>query len=185
MATESATEQSVLEALPQLAEPLQLIAARSFSEREDVDDAVQETLARATAVIRENRLPTDSPIGAFVYGIFRHVVADIIRERTRERRTKTEAHHLSAHPLSPLDRIVSDEGAEAVWRALARLPEADRALLRRCFVRGERSSDIAQGLGEPPSRVRKRKARALQRLRALLDGAGSRHPPLRLPTSLP
>jgi len=147
---------------------LLIMAVRTLGDVDDAWDAVQETLARALAAIRGNRLPPRVPLEAFVYGIARHVLADAHRSRVRERGTIRDPGQLLAPGPSALEALVGAEQRQVLAGALATLPTVDRELLVRCFVQGDRVVAIAAGLGEPAERVRKRKSRALDRLRACL-----------------
>jgi RNA polymerase sigma-70 factor (ECF subfamily) len=173
------------DALPEsLAAGLEIVAVRALGNRDDARDAVQETLARALEAVRGGRIPPSVPLEHFVHGIAKHVIADVLRRRHRERAHDADPD-LVVHPAaSSLEALVRAEDRERVRRALAQLPAADRELLRRCFVDGDRLVDIAQSLGEPPERVRKRKSRALERMRVLLGGLPERHVPARDPTTV-
>jgi RNA polymerase sigma-70 factor (ECF subfamily) len=161
--------------LPHTAEGgLLIMAVRGLGNAEDAQDAVRETMARALEALRGNRIPVGVPIQAFVYGIARHVIADRHRHRVRERRSAGDLGALVA-PDPSLDTLVRAEERDAVTSALATLPATDRELLERCFVRGERVATIAAGLGEPADRIRKRKSRALERLRERLQRRAEGH----------
>ncbi len=147
---------------------LRIIAIRALEDEDDAADAVQETLARAMAAVRKGRISTEDPVTAFVYGIARHVIADVLRRRAREH-ASPELDRVVAPDPSPLELLVRADEVERVRRALRRLSRSDRELLRRCYEVGERTVDIAEELGEPPERLRKRKSRALARLRLRLE----------------
>ena len=146
---------------------LEIVLARALGPGDDARDALQEVLTRALAAIDENR-PIRESLAAFVRGIALHVVADIRAERRRMPLSDDDADGLPAAAPEPLQLLIDEQRRRAMDAAVARLDPEDRALLRRCFLGGERTSDIAKALGEPASRVRKRKSRALQQLRALL-----------------
>lgn len=155
--------------LPESIAPgLELIARRALSDPDDARDAVQETLARAVVAMRNGRVPPGVPLAAFVHGIAKHVIVDVLRRRVRDRAADSGVDGVAASLPSPLETIISQEERQQVHRALRRLSHGDRELLRRCFVDGERVVDIATRTGEPADRVRKRKSRALERLRELL-----------------
>jgi RNA polymerase sigma-70 factor (ECF subfamily) len=156
---------------------LELIALRALSDREDARDAAQETMARALEAVRRGRVPAGIPLAAFVHGIARHVIADVQRRRLRERGVVSAAELAPAPGPTALDRLIDTEERERLRSALRRLPATDRDLLEQCFVHGERVVDIATRLGEPAERVRKRKSRALLRLRQILSAAPGRHIP--------
>jgi RNA polymerase sigma-70 factor (ECF subfamily) len=161
---------------------LLLVAVRALGDMDEARDAVQETMARALEALRGNRVPVGVVLEAFVYGICRHVIADVQRRRVRERGTVGDVGALPAPIPSALDALVSAEERDAVARALAALPAADRDLLERCFVRGERVAAIAARQGEPAERIRKRKSRALERLREKLRCPAGGHGTPSLPT---
>jgi RNA polymerase sigma-70 factor (ECF subfamily) len=101
---------------------------------------------------------------AFVTGIARHVIADAHRRRSR---TIPPGHELAAasHPADQLAALVAAEQAHRVRFALSTLSRTDREVLRLSFYEGLAPAEIAERLAEPAPRVRKRKARALDRLR--------------------
>ena len=171
--------------LPQaLAGGLEIVAARALGDLEDARDVVQETLARALAAIRDGRLPPGAPLEAFVYGIARHVIADVLRRRARERVAAADPAGLAAPGPSALEAVIRAEERALLARALAVLSASERELLELCFVQGERVSAIAARLGEPADRVRKRKSRALGRVREAVArlAAPSGHETRPLPT---
>jgi RNA polymerase sigma-70 factor (ECF subfamily) len=167
---------------PALTAGLDIIAARALCDADDARDAVQETLSRAVTAVREGRLPAGVALEAFVYGIARHVIADVHRRRGREAAAPVDPGSLHAPEPSPLDVLIVREERERMARALAALSQSDRDLLERCFVRGERVAAIAEDLGEPADRVRKRKSRALARLRQDLRGDRPGHEAATRPT---
>jgi len=56
---------------------LLIVAFRMLGDVEEARDVVQETMSRALEAIRGDRLPPGVPVEAFVYGIARHVLADV------------------------------------------------------------------------------------------------------------
>jgi RNA polymerase sigma-70 factor (ECF subfamily) len=149
---------------------LRLTVARSLGDGPDAADAVQQILTSAVEASREGRIPDTVPVAAYVHGIARHVIADALERRIRDRRTRAVADVRSRAP-GALEALIREQEAALVREALRHLPERDRALLRRCYVDGERLVDIAADLGEPAATVRKRKSRALARLRPRLEEA--------------
>jgi RNA polymerase sigma-70 factor (ECF subfamily) len=186
MSTPPAARDPALDLLPPtLRGGLEIVALRALGDPDDARDAVQETLVRALAAIRQQRVPATVPLPAFVYGIARHVIADTHRRRHRQRDDGDPVERAVEEP-SPLEALVRDEERELLGRALARLPRADRQLLQHCFVQGDRVAQIAARTGEPAARVRKRKSRALARLRELLAGEpGAGHTGVPNPTVKP
>jgi RNA polymerase sigma factor (sigma-70 family) len=148
-----------------LSEGVEIAATRRLGNRDDARDAAQETIARLMERVNSGGVRTPEELAPIAWGIARHVIADVLRERGR--RIESLAEHASAAP-GPLESLVTAEEADRVRRGLDLLTPEDRALLQRCFVDNERIGRIAESLGEPAERLRKRKSRALRRLAALL-----------------
>jgi RNA polymerase sigma factor (sigma-70 family) len=152
-------------AIAQLAEGLEIVAIRRLGNRDDARDAAQETIARLMERLRTGRLRSEAELVPIAWGIARHVITDILRERGRAPASLIE---IAADAPGALELLASDEDVRVVRHALEQLAPADRSLLHRCFVDGEKIGAVAAALGEPAERVRKRKSRALQRLAAVL-----------------
>ena len=150
---------------------LEIIAVRALGPGDDARDVVQEVLARAVQAIDEQRAIYSS-LAAFVRGIATHVIADVRQERRRMPIADESTDVIPAAEAGPLQLLIDEQDRRAMDAAVARLAPDDRALLKRCFVDGMSTADIARERGEPASRVRKRKSRAMQQLRAMLGVAG-------------
>lgn len=148
---------------------LELIAVRALGNVDDARDVVQEVLARAIATVEGGggRRITGT-LAAFVHGIAVHVIADLHRARARTIPSSPVIDAARGSEANTLDSLIDDEERSAVAAAVARLDPSDRELLHRCFVDGQQVAVIARATGEPAARIRKRKSRALQRIRDLL-----------------
>jgi RNA polymerase sigma-70 factor (ECF subfamily) len=169
---------------PTLTRGLTLIALRALGSADEAQEAVQEILARALEAIRAGRVPAEVPLHAFIYGIARHVLSDAKRRHKKEgQHLDTELTPLAASQPSPLECLIRQEERDQVNWALGQLSTEERRLLTRCFVEGESIQSIASRFGFPAERLRKRKSRALKRLRRLLaDRFG--HDDVPAPTSV-
>lgn len=171
-ASQSRTEQDATAArLEELRPGLRLLALRSLGSSDAAEEAVQETLARAVVAVGKGQPADPAKLPAFVAGIARHVIADA--QRARHRVVSLEGVPASAHPVADDDALaalVSRAERERLRAALTQLAPADRDLLRLCYVEGLTSAEIAGRLREPPERIRKRKSRALERLRCAFQG---------------
>lgn len=151
--------------LAELAEGLEIVALRRLGNREDARDATQETILRLLERLDAGAIASEQEIIPVAWGIARHVITDMLRARGRIHPTEVDVPN---NDRGPLDQLVTAEECQAVQAALGQLAAADRSLLHRCFVIGEKIGAIAAALGEPAERLRKRKSRALQRLASLL-----------------
>ncbi len=128
---------------------------------------MQETLARGLAALENARLQTPDKMGAYFRGIARHVIADVLRERNRSVSLDVMADPPARTPRADaLAALISREDAARVVKALDTLAPRSRECLRLSFYEGLTPAQIAERLGEPATRVRKRHSRALQQLRA-------------------
>jgi RNA polymerase sigma factor (sigma-70 family) len=72
--------------------------------------------------------------------------------------------------------LITGEERDRVRQALTQLSATDRDILHLSFFEALTPVEIADRLGEPALRIRKRKSRALRRLRqAFLRGAETGH----------
>lgn len=149
---------------------LYLIALRALGDDDEAREMVQETLVRTIEALTAGRVPRQLPVPSFAHGIARHVIADVIRNRVRHATVSLDGSDvIPGGQKSPLDALVSSEETRRLAQALQQLPVEDRQLLERCYVRGEGLVEIARASGEPSDRIRKRKSRAIERLRALMS----------------
>jgi RNA polymerase sigma-70 factor, ECF subfamily len=149
---------------------LHLMALRRLGSLEAAEEAVQETLARTLVALTQGRPAELDRLPAFVTGIARHVIVDMLRAHARAVPLDTAAaEHAEAAP-DALELLVSAAERARVRAALRLLGAADRRLLRLCYFEGLTPTEVADRLGEPAERVRKRKSRALERLREAFRG---------------
>ena len=162
----SSTSELGPDELERLRAGLEIMALRSLRDREAAEEAAQETLTRAVEASKQGRIKNPEKLGAFVRGIARHVIADMIR--ARKQTTRLEA--LTGTPSDPdsdaLSLIISKQQREQLRVALADLSATDQEILHLSFFEGLTPAEIAARLKEPAERIRKRKSRALLRLRS-------------------
>ena len=157
---------SASDALEHLRPGLELLALRTLGSLDASREAVQETLARAVVALANGQPSDPDKLPAFVAGIARHVIVDAVRAQRRvvPLDTLPGGDHASS-AADALSALVSAAERARVRDALSHLSASDRDLLRLCYFEGLSPGEIAERLGEPADRVRKRKSRALERLR--------------------
>jgi RNA polymerase sigma-70 factor (ECF subfamily) len=150
---------------------LEIMALRALGDRDSAQEAVQETLTRALEAIRDGRIRQPEKLAAFVRGIARNVISELQRDRQRLIELGTEpSSALVADPPNALDVLISEHEAEQVQRAVSEMTQSDQEILSLSFFEGLTAAEIAERLGEPAGRIRKRKSRALARLRRAFLG---------------
>jgi RNA polymerase sigma factor (sigma-70 family) len=156
---------------------LRIMALHRLGDAEAAEEAAQESIARLIVALRQRRLDDPEKLGPFARSIAYHVVIDMLRARARHRPLGAAEEELAVASPDPLASLISAQEAERIRAALESLSGPDRELIRLSFVEGLTPTQLAFRLASPPARIRKRKQRALERLRsAFLSGAGHATP---------
>jgi len=136
--------------------------------REDVaEDLMQElfmNLSQSNAFGRAG-----DPV-AYAYRAAAHLA---FRWRRRQRSVPEAFHEamgLAANAESPLTKVIREEEFHRVLNALDQLSEASRNVVVMRYLRQEPYQKIAEELGKTPHQVRGLCAKAITRLRAILNG---------------
>ncbi|HEY5108051.1 MAG TPA: sigma-70 family RNA polymerase sigma factor [Acidimicrobiales bacterium] len=140
-------------------------AERRVSSKEEAQDAVSEALTRTVAGM-DRLADTGATPESWLFGVLRHVVLD--RQRSSYRRRDLPVHR-EVTPDGPLESAVVGDEQATVKAAFAVLPDRDRELLELRVVAGLSSEEVATILDMKPGAVRTAQARALDKLRAVLD----------------
>lgn len=129
-------------------------------------EAVSETMARAVAAI-DSYSRDDDGFTPWLFGICRHVVADIHRFRYRE--NPERLGRVDDDAPGPLDALLESEERALVRTAFGRLEADERELLELRVVAGLSATEVSALLGKRPGAVRMAQMRALARLRTLVE----------------
>ena len=139
--------------------------------RNDVEDAVNETMVRAVAGIDTFRF---GPAGfdGWVFGIARNVAVDHHRQTGRRRRQVIAGRQVAAladPAAGPGDGLVQRDDQARVRRQFLRLTPAERELLDLRVVARLSAEEVAVVLGKRPGAIRTAQSRALKHLRRLME----------------
>ena len=150
---------------------VRLMALRAFGDADVAEEIAQEAIVRAFHALRESR---PERLGAFIAGIARHIIADVIRSRARA----SSLHEVTpdAQPIvtpDPIADLCHAEEKARVLEALRQIPDGDRELLHLIYYQDQSPTEVARELGLTPESIRQRKLRALARLRRAFDAASS------------
>jgi RNA polymerase sigma factor (sigma-70 family) len=140
----------------------------------ECEDVAQETMRRVLEAVRQGRLRAAEALPGFVFETARNVCRQRHRSDARRGRALDRLRRWLSHAeLSPdpVAEIASDRNRSAVRKALMQLAEDDRELLRMSFYEALDTSELARRLGVTAGALRVRRFRALQRLRAILEGS--------------
>jgi RNA polymerase sigma factor (sigma-70 family) len=142
-------------------------AVAALGDPDEAEDACQETLLRVWLSLRKGRL-RDAPWKGYGFGVLRNVLRESLRRRGRPAPTL----HPGVPSSDPLDEAERRERLGRVEEAFGRLSPEHRQVLTLAVFRGLPSAEISRRTGVPAATVRKRKHRALSRLRDLVERAG-------------
>ena len=144
-----------------------LTALRS---REDAEDAAQQVFTRAWR--SRGTYDPARPLGGWLTGITRRVIADMFAGRAREaRKMEAEVVHLPRAEDAVSDAVVA---AVVVHDALALLGPPQDEVLRLAFLEDLAHQQIAERLDMPLGTVRSHIHRGLAALRSRLEAADAR-----------
>jgi RNA polymerase sigma-70 factor (ECF subfamily) len=129
-------------------------------------EAVSETMVRAVSAI-DSYSRDDDGFTPWLFGICRHVVADIHRFRYREAHERLT--RIDGSVAGPLDALLENEERSMVRVAFDRLEADERELLELRVVAGLSAAEVAGVMGKRPGAVRMAQMRALSRLRVFVE----------------
>ena len=156
------------------------MALYALGDASTADDVAQEAVTRALA--RASEIRDAAKIPAFVAGIARHIITDHIRAKQRVEVDIDQIDIPHAHP-DALAQLMADEERSQLREALLQLSAVDREILRLSYQEGLGPAEVATRLNETSVVIRKRKSRALERLRTLFTqiaepgSGGHKRPP--------
>lgn len=145
-------------------------ARRRLPSREEADDAVSETFARAFGRIASFEW-AGAGFNAWLFGIIRNVVLEY--QRRNRRGGPRLVPEIAVVDGDLLQDLLLDEEAATVRAALALLSPDDQEILELRVVGGLGAEQVGAVLGKKPGAVRMAQSRALNRLRSALDRTGS------------
>lgn len=158
-------EASLLEALrPRLL----YFVLRRLRDRSLAEEIVQDTMIAVMQALRDDRFDDPANLPAYAFGVAKHLVSRTLRTRTIETNPGVGPGQVDAPWVEDSEAaLLLEEQRQQVREALAHVSSSDRDILERTFVAEESLEEIAAATGTPYAAVRKRKSRALQRLRKI------------------
>ncbi len=147
-------------------ERLRFFAARRLGSVDLAEDVAQETLRRVTDALRAGRVREPDALPGFVFQTAQHVCQQHHRSEEREARSmvRLAGDVSTSERPDQLAGIIAEERRRLVRRALLRLRDEDRDLLRQLYFVDLTPEALAASLGVTAGALRVRKHRALHRL---------------------
>jgi RNA polymerase sigma-70 factor (ECF subfamily) len=147
-------------------QPVYAVAAARTRDPEAARDLTQEILLGVLRALREGRLEDADQTTPYIYGVARNRINTHLANLYRDRAAPLPP---AAPPEStPEDLYEESERWDLVRRALERLKPQDRKILLLTLVDGLKPAEIAARMGISSERLRKRKSRALQKVRSMI-----------------
>jgi RNA polymerase sigma-70 factor (ECF subfamily) len=143
----------------------------------DVDDIVQESVARFLAADQQDRLRNPDAAGAFLLGVCRNVVSEYRRRGLRDGPMPEIAPEPQPESLTESDLL---EIRQAVIKGLEQLPDRDRRILRAFYLEEKTKEQILKETGLTDQNFRVILCRAKEKFRRIYvdltqHRAASRH----------
>jgi RNA polymerase sigma factor (sigma-70 family) len=135
--------------------------------KETAEDVAQEAMLGALRGIRAGRLREESQLGSYVCGVARNLINNHFRGRGNLTPLELERDPVAAG-AGPEELVRTHEDLELVRQAMDGISPMDRLILGLTLVEGMKPGEIAQRLKMKPELVRKRKSRAVKRIREVI-----------------
>ena len=144
-------------------------ALRRLPDRGLAEEVAQETLAEVIQALKKNRLRDESKLPAFIFAVAKNLIHKVYRERFQEAEvfSNLEFRPSPSWISDPEAGLLLEEQRKEVRRALAQMRSSEREILRLSFDEGQSLEEIAKGLRITYAAARKRKSRALERLKKI------------------
>ena len=132
-------------------------------------DLTGEVFLRMVAALPEYRI-TQAPFAAWLYSIARNLIADhYLKEGGRMAVPIQEVQHVIGEGTDPAAVVEQQLTLERVQRALERIDETQREVIRLRFLVGLSLREVAESLGKTVAAVKSLQHRGLLALRAALQ----------------
>ena len=130
----------------------------------DVEDIVQESMARFLVASQKEKIRNNEAAGAFLNGICRNVILEYRRRTQRDRPMPDIVPEPPPRTLPESDLF---ELREAIAEGLAQLPERDRRILRSFYLEEKTKEEILEQTGLTDQNFRVILFRAKEKFRAI------------------
>lgn len=155
------------EVLP-LKDKLFRLALRITLNREDAQDAVQETMLRVWDA--RDRWETIESMEAFCLIICRNQALDFVKKAGRkEVSLEEEASQPATMETSPHEQMERGEGMKLIRRAMDSLPETQRSIMELRDIEGKRYDEIALLLNLSETQVKVYLHRARKKIKTIIE----------------
>ncbi len=142
---------------------------RRLRDRNSAEEIAQATLLVLIEAIRENRIREEESVGSFIFGVANNLIREHLREKARQagNHSLEDANPGAVWGDDPEAALLLAEQRQLVREALTNLSREDELLLTRLSQSWRSQEEIAAEFGISFAALRKRKSRALTRLKEI------------------
>ena len=147
---------------------LTYFAGSLIQHQPEAQDFAQEALVsfwQRRAVFRHSSF---SQAEAFLFTVVRNKCYNLIKHQQMKMGKEAELLSGPAFETEAEARFIEEDVFNQVYKEIRQLPEAQAQLLKMIFVEGLETDEIAARLAITPNNVRNQKARALEKIKALI-----------------
>jgi len=141
---------------------------KQLRDRATAEEITQDVLMVVIEALRHGRIRDESSLGGFIFGVARNLMLNHVRKQHRAGERFSQLRNTEtvwkSHPEAEL--LLRERQAE-LQRAFDALEDTDRDILQRVFATDDAES-VAHELAISMTAMRKRKSRALNRLKQFL-----------------
>ncbi len=130
----------------------------------DIEDIVQETVARFLVASQNDKIRNHEAAGAFVNGVCRNVISEYRRRSHRDEPMPDVVPEPPGRSLAEADLF---ELRQAISQGLAQLPDRDRRILRAFYLEEKTKEEILEQTGLTDQNFRVILFRAKEKFRAI------------------
>ncbi len=144
-------------------------ALRRLRDRTLAEEVVQDTLTIVLESLRDNRIEDPAKLPGYIFGVAKNLISKALRERARDANPDPDGLSAGAGPWLEDGEaaLLLEEQRQQVREALTQVSPEDRDILEKTFESESSLEEIAATMGIPYAALRKRKSRALQRLKKI------------------
>ena len=130
----------------------------------DVDDIVQETIARVLVATRDEKIQNPAAVGAFLNGVCRNVISEYRRRNMRDEPMPEVVPEPPSKGIAETDLF---DLRQAIAQGLDQLSDRDRRILRAFYLEEKPRAEILRETGLTEENFRVVLCRAKERFRAI------------------
>lgn len=130
-------------------------------------DLVQEVFVAFFTAVDNNKIPGDDAVAPFIYGIAKRVMFNFFYQKKRNAnlKEKAEENFELSYDFEEAERLENENLNEIIQKAMKKLPEIDKSILKEFYLKENTVADTASLLGKTKHYVSVRKERALKKIK--------------------